>query len=285
MGLERIDTLLARLSTRRGITRLHAFREAMHLAVLEVIGADKELMNTLTFQGGTALRLCYGLGRLSEDLDFVAGGEGEKVLSAGKRLKALLEQSFPELKIKERQREFLYILRLDIPHERITVKVEIARVPAYTSAFRKVESELFSHLPSIWIRTETKEEVLADKVVAMGLRSFSEERPFKARDVWDIHWLISRKVGVDTSLVLKKVEDYGKSLEDFMNGLRKRIEFMRRGNAYEPFIEEMERFLYGRDYELLSDYPKEIAGAVIGEVSDYLESFLQRSKPDVAPEL
>ncbi len=47
-------------------------KELLHYDIL--FSLDKEgLLDLLTFQGGTSLRLCYGATRFSEDLDFVGG--------------------------------------------------------------------------------------------------------------------------------------------------------------------------------------------------------------------
>src|SRR3990167_3095277 len=47
-------------------------KELLHYDILFAL--DKEgLLDKLTFQGGTLLRLCYGAQRFSEDLDFAGG--------------------------------------------------------------------------------------------------------------------------------------------------------------------------------------------------------------------
>jgi len=47
-------------------------KELLHYDILFAL--DKErLLDELTFQGGTSLRLCYGAVRFSENLDFVGG--------------------------------------------------------------------------------------------------------------------------------------------------------------------------------------------------------------------
>src|SRR3984885_12686924 len=47
-------------------------KELLHYDILFAL--DKErLLDNLTFQGGTLLRLCYGAQRFSEDLDFAGG--------------------------------------------------------------------------------------------------------------------------------------------------------------------------------------------------------------------
>jgi predicted nucleotidyltransferase component of viral defense system len=47
-------------------------KELLHYDLLFALDADG-LLDGLTFQGGTSLRLCYGSQRFSEGLDFVGG--------------------------------------------------------------------------------------------------------------------------------------------------------------------------------------------------------------------
>src|SRR6266849_4001439 len=50
-------------------------KEAIHLHLLSAL-SDAGILRHAVFQGGTALRLCYGGERYSEDLDFVCGKSG-----------------------------------------------------------------------------------------------------------------------------------------------------------------------------------------------------------------
>src|SRR5712671_5087319 len=50
-------------------------KEAIHLHLLSAL-SDTGILRHVVFQGGTALRLCYGGERYSEDLDFVCGKSG-----------------------------------------------------------------------------------------------------------------------------------------------------------------------------------------------------------------
>src|SRR3989304_2490676 len=50
-------------------------KEAIHLHLLSAL-SDAGILRKVVFQGGTALRLCYGGERYSEDLDFVCGTSG-----------------------------------------------------------------------------------------------------------------------------------------------------------------------------------------------------------------
>src|SRR6266478_164206 len=53
-------------------------KEAIHLYLLSAL-SDAGVLRHVVFQGGTALRLCYGGERYSEDLDFVCGKAGSYV--------------------------------------------------------------------------------------------------------------------------------------------------------------------------------------------------------------
>src|ERR1700731_1591996 len=50
-------------------------KETIHLHLLSAL-SDAGVLRHVVFQGGTALRLCYGGERYTEDLDFVCGKAG-----------------------------------------------------------------------------------------------------------------------------------------------------------------------------------------------------------------
>src|SRR5438445_11106082 len=53
-------------------------KETIHFHLLSAL-SDAGVLRHVVFQGGTALRLCYGGERYSEDLDFVCGKAGSYV--------------------------------------------------------------------------------------------------------------------------------------------------------------------------------------------------------------
>ena len=52
-------------------------KELLHYDILLCLD-QSGFLATLTFHGGTALRLCYGAPRFSEDLDFAAGPDFQR---------------------------------------------------------------------------------------------------------------------------------------------------------------------------------------------------------------
>src|ERR1700693_1162013 len=76
-----IKSVIADFMAKRGIPgemEQNLIKEAIHLHLLSAL-SDAGVLRHVVFQGGTALRLCYGGERYSQDLDFVCGKEGSYV--------------------------------------------------------------------------------------------------------------------------------------------------------------------------------------------------------------
>ena len=76
-----IKSAVADFMTRHGVPgemEQNLVKEAIHLHLLSAL-SDAGVLRHVVFQGGTALRLCYGGERYSEDLDFVCGKAGSYV--------------------------------------------------------------------------------------------------------------------------------------------------------------------------------------------------------------
>src|ERR1700704_5239490 len=69
-----IDAFIQRRGIEAGMDQ-NLMKEAIHLHLLSVL-SEAGILRHVIFQGGTALRLCYGGERYSEDLDFVCGKAG-----------------------------------------------------------------------------------------------------------------------------------------------------------------------------------------------------------------
>ena len=76
-----IRSAVADFMVRHGIPgemEQNLIKEAIHLHLLSAL-SDAGVLRHVVFQGGTALRLCYGGERYSEDLDFVCGKAGSYI--------------------------------------------------------------------------------------------------------------------------------------------------------------------------------------------------------------
>jgi predicted nucleotidyltransferase component of viral defense system len=239
-------------------------KEAIHLHLLSAL-SDAGILRQVVFQGGTALRLCYGGERYSEDLDFICGKGGsyldkaefeklvKKALDAAK---ASLQREFdvgPD-EIQFKQPEYpmeimgdavaiaawqIVVPIANTPHSpKSRIKIEFANVPSYdnTAQVARVTPGLVQ-IQDVILTVESKNEILADKAVALTARDV-----LKYRDIWDIWDLTDRlNAQADREIVRRKFEDYG--VADVEEKARKRIGELSQEATVKSFLREMSRFL------------------------------------------
>ena len=225
-------------------------KELFHYDILFALDRDG-FLDGLTFQGGTALRLCYGAQRFSEDLDFVSGFRFDLVHLSG--MKASIERYLyrryalavtvkeprdlagePDVRRVGVHKWQIRILtapaRRDVPKQMI--KVEVAGVPAYTRVPRLLGRN-YDFLPDGYadmiVLTESLDEMMADKVVSL----VDCTAYVRHRDIWDLHWLQRQGARFDAELIQRKREDYGAT--DY-------------GDKAKRFIRRLPEILHGRDF-------------------------------------
>ncbi|MCY4261217.1 MAG: nucleotidyl transferase AbiEii/AbiGii toxin family protein [Rhodobacteraceae bacterium] len=200
-------------------------KEILHFDILRCL-ESRGHPGGLTFIGGTALRLCHGSERYSEDLDFDGGPDfsAEKMAGIEDDLRSDLAKSYGhEIQVqppKPRQVDadisvstwrvsvVTHPGRPDIPRQRI--HLDIAGAPARQAESLPVRDHYHRLLPNrgaLSIRVKTQESIIADKLVAF---SSSIKRPSpRWRDLWDINWLSEAGVQVNSALVTLRAADFG----------------------------------------------------------------------------
>ena len=200
-------------------------KELLHYELLRVLDRGGWL-DGLAFQGGTALRLCHGAPRLSEDLDFSGGREFTAERMEG--LAAYLKREFAGLGlgVEVRAPKSLALhrpsggvgvstWRIDIemqpgrrgvPKQRI--KLDIDDSPAYTGEWREIARNygVLRDLGML-VFVQSREEILANKLVAFPASVAARNRP-RYRDVWDMRWLEGHGTELRAGLVGAKMEDH-----------------------------------------------------------------------------
>lgn len=233
-------------------------KEIIHFDLLFAL--DREgLLSSLVFQGGTAVRLCYGGRRFSEDLDFAGGVDFSSHQLArmkdcildylGNRYGLEISVKEPkslrkELQYAERNVDMWQIAittspkRPDLPKQR--VKLEVANIPAYTATPQPL-IRTYDFLPDgyedLLIMTEDKSEIMADKLVSLP----ATQKYVRHRDIWDLAYLSQERAVVRPDLVAKKIKDY--RIEGYkakLDAMISRLPEIIRGKV---FREEMNRFL------------------------------------------
>jgi predicted nucleotidyltransferase component of viral defense system len=243
-------------------------KEGLHRDILRSL-VRSGLSRAVVFQGGTALRLCYGNQRYSEDLDFVSPGEVD--IEAIERFKSLLapliekdygaavefkdpkKSSGPSTASGIDVKRWTIKVAMDIPNmgpgQKQKINVEIAEgIPALDArprAIQTLEGTPQRSAPII-LRVSSMEEIMADKIVALIGRRY-----LKARDIWDIKFLNDKQVSVEPTWVLEKCKQYAiaTTSEEISKALRRKAVELSGHEPAKQFRNEMQRFLGKQETE------------------------------------
>jgi predicted nucleotidyltransferase component of viral defense system len=262
-----IKSAIADFMVRRGIPgemEQNLIKEAIHLHLLSAL-SEAGVLRHVVFQGGTALRLCYGGERYSEDLDFVCGKAGSYVdnIEFEKLVERALETTKKTLHrdfaikpddILLKQPPFPMVIRSDsakvaawqisvpiapLRHSpKSRIKIEFANVPSYDSGPNVAKAVPgLVQMEDVILAVESANEILADKAVALTAR-----QALKYRDVWDVWYLTNRlNAEVERDVVANKFADYGTLSVDAK--AKQRREELTKSSTEKAFLDEMTRFL------------------------------------------
>ncbi len=242
----------------RALMRPAIAKELLHYDILFCLDSHG-LLDTLTFQGGTSLRLCYGAVRFSEDLDFAGGRDFatanliamkdclEKYLGKRYGLEIIVKEpkematlpKYEDIKVDKWQISVTTAPeKKDIPKQKI--KIEVANVSAYSRVPRALQQN-YEFLPDGYsdtlIMTETLDEIMADKLISL----VSCKRYIRYRDIWDLRWLKQQGAKINSEFILAKIHDY-KEIH-YLENLRNMIGQLNEIVRSKSFQDEMTRFI------------------------------------------
>ena len=270
-----------------GIDINTALKEILHYDILFAI-SQSPLGKYLVFQGGTALRLCYQGDRYSEDLDFCCGLPD--TIGHMTEFKAILRQvmsdrygldvmvkaprvaSLPSKGVGlARWTAVVHVPRPDkSDKQKQKIRIEVATVPSYDNEALLITPNYPGLSPgysSILLRVSTLREIMADKIVAIAGRNY-----LKARDLWDLKWMMNKSIEVDYAMIKEKLVDYGET-ESFIPNLEKRLVQMREPKSIKEFEAEMSRFLPTRLRQQMAEIDN-FSGRLIASVASQLTGIL-----------
>jgi len=228
-------------------------KELLHHDILREMN-QAGLLGRLTFIGGTCLRMCYNSKRLSEDLDFTGGRDFNKttlsdmgrILPDMFRAKYGLETQVQE-PIRETSRVHTWGVKIvtrpeekHLPIQRINI--DVCAIPSHDQRPMMLRNHYGVDMGTsgLILRAQSREEILADKVVALAFRP----NRIKNRDLWDIGWLKQQNVELPVKLVPLKVADHQRTPDEFIRLLGARLKPLSGDqSAHAEFVGEMRRFL------------------------------------------
>lgn len=179
-------------------------RQYLQILILKAIYQSSQGQG-LSFMGGTCLRLCHGLKRYSEDLDFTQDGEGAHYdFEEMNRLvqKSLVLRNF-EIEVsvskdKTVQKSFIKAAGLlqavqasTLPGQKLQVKIEVDTNPVIGAAGR--ESFFITRYDEIFpLIKHDLPTLFAGKLLAIFCRPYA-----RGRDYYDLIWYLSQRAPIN----------------------------------------------------------------------------------------
>lgn len=241
-------------------------KEILHHDIMDVM-IKQGAMQSLTFIGGTSLRLCYNSSRLSEDLDFNGGHDFKPSdfdgleIEIQKYIQNKYEIDVWVNKPAEGKQGDTSSWKISIAREadgpglpRQKMHIDVCAIPSFDIEKRPLLNHYNVVIPTdgLLIPVQSLKETLADKLIALAYRA----RRIKPRDLWDIVWIKQRGVDISQELVDKKLEARGKNKKDFSQALRSQInKLMQDDEVRTDFNMELSRFLPTQVKERTIDNP------------------------------
>ncbi|MBW8191441.1 nucleotidyl transferase AbiEii/AbiGii toxin family protein [Neiella marina] len=229
-------------------------KEILHHDIMDVL-VTQGAMQSLTFIGGTSLRMCYNSSRLSEDLDFNGGFNFKPSDFDGLELdiKQYIEKKYetdvyvgkPSAEAQGDTSSWKISIekepnRPDLPRQKM--HIDVCAIPSFESERRPLVNHYNLVVPTegLLIPVQSLNEALADKLIALAYRS----RRIKPRDVWDIAWLKQKGVTLSSLLIDKKLDARGKNGADFKENLAQQVNRLLTDDEVRvDFINEISRFV------------------------------------------
>lgn len=200
---------------------LNIIREYLQVLILKAIYLSK-YGKALSFMGGTCLRMCYGLKRYSEDLDFTLdrkipgysfGELNEIVANFLKNTDFEVDFKFNEEKTVQtsfiRVSKVLHLFGVStLKTQKLHVKLEVDTKPVKISN-KKRESFFLTKFDEIFpIIKQTDETLFAGKIAAILIRSFT-----KGRDFYDLIWFLTRRTNIDLKYLNSRLKQANLNLK------------------------------------------------------------------------
>lgn len=230
---------------------LTAFREYIQYLFLSVFYA-RPASSRVYFKGGTAIHVIYQAPRFSEDLDFTSHitdtAFSDVIADTFSRLTQSDRLVFKERKTITGKRFMLATTNIrGLPPVYVNLdfsfreKVLRPQRSIIQTAFPILFTEFVSHL--------SQEEIFAEKVRAIATRK-------KGRDLYDLWYLSTRGVKLDTKLVQQKLSYYHKEPITGLEILKRCEDFSERDfvNDLRPFVPLPERTKLPQFFSYIKTY-------------------------------
>lgn len=194
---------LRRVARTKGLTNM-SYAEKDYFQEILLLAVSREVPN-LVFKGGTALYKLHGLDRFSEDLDF-SGKIGDKDID--KLAGYINDFGYPTKVVKDRPKTGMLLtfvsegfLYQGTQESLARVQMDVSEGEILLDTEWKQLFPQYPDIPSFRLKSMSLQEIMSEKVRAMVVRK-------KARDAYDIWYLLNKGVEFNKKLIQKKLDMY-----------------------------------------------------------------------------
>lgn len=224
-----LKNLLAASSSENKIFKRNILKEYLQILVLDFIYSHKDY-SQLVFYGGSCLAHCYGLPRLSEDLDFVDLKKQIDIAKLAEDVKAYFKKNtdIAPKAICQKLRVYLkFPLLSDLglakagESDLLFLKIEVFGGFDFCRNFKTEIIPLFKFNRSVLVKAFDLPTLMSTKIRAILLRKWEKTDKdgktivkVKGRDYFDLMWYLERgiKPNIDCVLEVKNEEELKEKL-------------------------------------------------------------------------
>jgi predicted nucleotidyltransferase component of viral defense system len=206
---EYIKSLLAEKESTTDVFKRNAVKEYLQVLTLTFLYSHKMYRN-MVFYGGSSLRHCYGLPRLSEDLDFVDTEKAISIDNLATDLMSFFKGKYG-IAITSKVQKFRCILKFPILHALnlakstesnfLFLKIEVYRIFDFCKEYRVEIKPVFKFGESVLVKTFDLPTLMATKLRAILYRKWERTTKngkilaaVKGRDYYDLMWYFEQDV-------------------------------------------------------------------------------------------
>jgi len=189
------------------IDKITILREYWQLLFLQKLYQQKESANVY-FKGGTAIRFLFNSFRFSEDLDFTVELVEKKAMALIKSSFDILKKEVSEEIILKKERvipdslRFRLIFHHQLAKQSNSFRIDFSKKEKPQTRKEKILTPFdYPISPYPLIIYLSIEEILAEKMRALLIRG-------KARDVFDVWFLLTKEVSFNQKMMNKKMKIY-----------------------------------------------------------------------------
>lgn len=220
MSIKLIQDRLDSYNCKSSIEEEHAIREITQEVVLAALGRTDFFKHTI-FQGGTCLRIFYGLNRFSEDMDFILKDTNKDftlqphIQAVSDELKAygydieITDRSKADIAVRKvflKDDSLGQVLQLQYSDKsgspkKIRIKFEVDANPPSGSGV-EIKYVDFPFVSSVIV--QDKPSLFAGKIHALLCRGY-----VKGRDWYDFLWYTSQDIGINYKFLSSALKQQG----------------------------------------------------------------------------